>query len=810
MKTLISFTKFTNVQADLAKSYDVIDGELVKTTNANFYKGGFETIEIEHTELEDFLKKMVPGEFLTQGINEILESGTCPNDARRLKETFTFSKKPGLLVIDSDSLNKFGITSIDALNDDVLIKIEPKLSSIQKFYSTSASSYISFDGENSGLKGVHTFIPINNTLNNAEILDILHVRAVNAGYGYASITKAGSIIIKSPIDLAMKSSNQPIFEGGAILKNAAITQIPIIKKSDGDVLDADFIAKLSKDELNFYAKNVAKLKSFVNQEANTIREEYIKNQTNKIKTQISGIDDFIARTIVKDAINYKLHGEFEITLHDGSKLLVQDILNNKEKYHGVECYGPNGNSSIIYSNQEVPIIRSYDNGGVNYYLHPNFSQSMKDWEFKLLEHVENFNEKHANTIIGEKSKIIRKIQNPLDLYTNSYEFLSHRALAGLYKNTAIQVSEKPSTGGITPILKDYFTAWVNHKNSKVYRDGAIFKPNGLLPDSYFNLWTGYSVDPKEGADLSLLKYHIEHIICQDDNELIKYFYDWCAYSFQHPDKLAGSAIICKGKKGTGKGSIGHFLKNIWGTHGLHISSSKNLVGNFNNHLMNCCFLFCDEAFFANDKANESILKSLITEPVFMIEAKNVNAIQQKNYLKIFMTTNNEYTVPTSHDERRYAVFKVSNEKKGDHQYFKNLSSYLNNKSVQEAFLHEMLNRDISEYYPSNIPNSIGLMEEKYNSLSSAGKFMVDLFENFDGKWSELIKSLDLFSQYSNWFDNSKINHHQKLQLKTFSSYMKNIFIEGKRIDNQRTIFLGDFEMAKQKFENYEQIDLSLI
>jgi hypothetical protein len=40
--------------------------------------------------------------------------------------------------------------------------------------------------------------------------------------------------------------------------------------------------------------------------------------------------------------------------------------------------------------------------------------------------------------------------------------------------------------------------------------------------------------------------------------------------------------------------------------------------------------------------------------------------------------------------------------------------------------------------------------------------------------------------------------------------MKNIFIEGKRIDNQRTIFLGVFEMAKQKFENYEQIDLSLI
>jgi hypothetical protein len=44
------------------------------------------------------------------------------------------------------------------------------------------------------------------------------------------------------------------------------------------------------------------------------------------------------------------------------------------------------------------------------------------------------------------------------------------------------------------------------------------------------------------------------------------------------------------------------LKNIWGNHGLYVSNAKHLVGNFNAHLSDVCFLFADEAFYSGTKS----------------------------------------------------------------------------------------------------------------------------------------------------------------------------------------------------------------
>ncbi len=139
--------------------------------------------------------------------------------------------------------------------------------------------------------------------------------------------------------------------------------------------------------------------------------------------------------------------------------------------------------------------------------------------------------------------------------------------------------------------------------------------------------------------------------------------------FQRPVEQGEVAVVMKGCEGTGKGTLAKALMRMMGQHGLAVSNAKHLIGNFNGHLRDAVFLFCDEAFFAGDRAHVGVLKSLITEPYLTVEAKFQNAVQQPNFLHVMMASNEEWVVPASMDARRFFVLVVSEAKKNDHAYF---------------------------------------------------------------------------------------------------------------------------------------------
>ena len=157
----------------------------------------------------------------------------------------------------------------------------------------------------------------------------------------------------------------------------------------------------------------------------------------------------------------------------------------------------------------------------------------------------------------------------------------------------------------------------------------------------------------------------------------------------------GRLLYCVVKKGSGKGTLGHFLKNIWGNHGLHIANAKHLVGNFNAHLNDVCFLFADEAFFSGDKQHEGVLKALVTEPTVIVERKGIDAVSQPNYLKIFMATNAAFAVPASRDERRYWVLDVTSAHIQEQPYFCAFHSVFASKDVRSAFFYQIQSIDLT-------------------------------------------------------------------------------------------------------------------
>lgn len=436
----------------------------------------------------------------------------------------------------------------------------------------------------------------------------------------------------------------------------------------------------------------------------------------------------------------------------------------------------------------------------------------QNWQDALKKHVEKLNRNHAQVLIGGKHRILVERMDDGVAVTEFYPEIDYRKM---HRHEKIQAGIRDGNA----VYKNPIDAWATHADCRRYKC-VVFKPSvtkqGDTGDTY-NTWKGFTVEPKRG-NCDKVIHHIERMACKGDSKLSEYLLNWIAYTLQYPDKPAGTAIVLRGEKGTGKGLLGTFLMGLWGGHGMHISNPKHLTGNFNAHLANTCFLFADEAFFSGDKSSEGTLKALITEKFLTVERKGIDAIQQKNYLKVFMATNSKWAVPASSDERRYFVSDM--ETRQDRAYYVKLSAAMEDKTVQSAFLYAMLNRDITGFHTGDIPESDALKDQRLHSLDSAGKWMVDSISagGFEvkgdrgevciEKWKEEIKAKTLFDSFIFWCDAQRVGEYGRLTQQGFGRRLNKWGFSGRKSDGNIVRHIMTLDKAKEAVESVESITIA--
>lgn len=256
--------------------------------------------------------------------------------------------------------------------------------------------------------------------------------------------------------------------------------------------------------------------------------------------------------------------------------------------------------------------------------------------------------------------------------------------------------------------------WWEHPDRRQY-ERVVFAPELEVPEDLLNLWRGYGVKAIKGK-WRRMQRHIWRVLAKGDRNTFRYIIMWSAWAVQNPGEPAEVALVLRGGKGTGKGTFLNALVLIFGHHGLAISSSMHLTGRFNAHMRDCVLLFADEAVVPNDKKAEGILKALITEPRLMIEGKNKDPIPCVNHLHIVMASNDDWVISASADERRYAVFDISDERAQDESWFGPLNAELANGGL-EAMLYFFKNLDLKGWHPrKNIPASDALRNQQIHSL----------------------------------------------------------------------------------------------
>ena len=370
--------------------------------------------------------------------------------------------------------------------------------------------------------------------------------------------------------------------------------------------------------------------------------------------------------------------------------------------------------------------------------------------------LRQLNERHAViSDIGGKCRIISEVvdQNLAKprkrISKQSFEDFRNR-----YMNVKVQVG---TTKEGAPVYAPAGKWWLEHPMRRQF-ETMVFAP-GREPEGAYNLWQGFACEAIPGEAHQPFLDHLRDNICSGVEEHYKYLLGWMARAVQFPGEQGHVAVVLRGGRGAGKGTVAQVFGSLWGRHFLHISSAKHLVGQFNAHLRDCAVLFADEAFFAGDKQHESVLKTLVTEDTIIVEGKGLDAEVSPNYVHLIMASNDHWVVPAGADERRYFILDVGEGKKQDMSYFKRIRKAMN-EGGREALLHYLMTYDLSEYEVRQVPQTEALRDQKLLSLNNEEQWWLERL--MDGRitsrspgWAPSIQKDFLQGDYNRYADTQR-------------------------------------------------------
>lgn len=280
----------------------------------------------------------------------------------------------------------------------------------------------------------------------------------------------------------------------------------------------------------------------------------------------------------------------------------------------------------------------------------------------------------------------------------------------------IQTAPLPKIGKATAAVW-----WLQHPLRREF-EGIVFSP-GHCPAGYYNLWQGFTFPPSQGTSTRFWQFVLE-VICDGNQEHYQYVRKFLAHMVQRPFELPGVALVLRGKQGTGKSVFANAVGALVGKHFVTVARTDQLAGKFNSHLGGALVCHAAEAFWGGNKADQGQLKSAITDPTMLLERKGLDAIQVENFMRLIISSNENWAAPLDADDRRFLALNVSPKFARNEPYFDALHQELNSGGYA-AIMYDLANESLSGWSPRTKPYSPHAWDLKIRSGDSVVRWLLD-------------------------------------------------------------------------------------
>jgi hypothetical protein len=415
-----------------------------------------------------------------------------------------------------------------------------------------------------------------------------------------------------------------------------------------------------------------------------------------------------------------------------------------------------------YMNREVE--KKSPTLSINKEDHLTWIDLLKKYHGKTFE---NFREL-IEQIRDDASLVVSMIQGKDTIFTvysnddNPYDLT--KSLCKLTLNYKKQISDSKiiiETTTLEKLMKDFPLEFPLYNK-------LVFKPNNFgLKKNERNTFLGFEAQIKDNYSLEYIQPlldHIKNILSNGNEDYYKYIMSWFAKIVKTPYKPTDIFLLFNGEQGTGKTIIAEFLvKYVFGKNlSLSTSGINSLVSRFNGSIKSKLFVCCNELTNLDSTKGGfngafDKMKNLITDRLIQIEHKGFEHMQIDNFCNFMGTTNHEFTAKLERGDRRYAVFTVSDKRKGDYDYFDKLGECLD-KEGGNHFYNYLLNYPEEEMIDlRRIPETEIRKTMIENSKDQVVRFIDELLQGDlieKEEWLDIenkkIGMSDLYLHYRNW------------------------------------------------------------
>ena len=355
------------------------DSKICKDPNAQIYQGLAKTVPAATSaDLSSVIANLKQNEAIALGQLEqcgksfplTTTKNLYAGSIARTKEFFHHSNFVGWLLLDVDTKD-LPLDIIDKLAGrsafDVLLSVMPELLLTETLVRASSSAGIlKPDGSEQEATGLHIFIKIADQRQSKSMLQLMHDRCWEAGYGFFAMAADGKLLERSLVDTAVHGPERLVFEAKpTVLEPLKKRHIPD-EVFSGGVLNS---LQEPNHEQVYYLKNEAR--DLIKPESQKTKRLYVEIKTVEVMSK-TGLSRTKASKIVRQRLDRRELAEHDILELGRNKYVkVADFLDNASGSVGMPCpiEGSEYGSSTAYfypvdDHRPYPRIISYAHGNI--------------------------------------------------------------------------------------------------------------------------------------------------------------------------------------------------------------------------------------------------------------------------------------------------------------------------------------------------------------------------------------------------------------------------------------------------------------